>query len=81
MSQTSTAQVVTTRSALPATEAAGTLIGWDARLRYRERADVRADPFRSHVWVADALAWSHSAGGTWRARIADITAAEDVSAP
>jgi hypothetical protein len=33
------------------------------------------------LWVADALAWSHSAGGAWRARIADITAAEDVSAP
>jgi hypothetical protein len=33
------------------------------------------------LWVADALAWSHSAGGTWRARIADITAAEDVSPP
>jgi hypothetical protein len=33
------------------------------------------------LWVADALAWSHSAGGTWRARIADITVAEDVSAP
>jgi hypothetical protein len=32
------------------------------------------------LWVADALAWSHSAGGAWRARIADITAAEDVSA-
>jgi hypothetical protein len=33
------------------------------------------------LWVADALAWSHSAGGAWRARIADITAAEDVSRP
>jgi hypothetical protein len=32
-----------TRSALPATEAAGTLIGWEARRRHRERADVRAD--------------------------------------
>ena len=32
-----------TRSALPATEAAGTLIGWDARRPHRERADVRAD--------------------------------------
>jgi hypothetical protein len=31
-----------TRSALPATEAAGTLIGWDARRRYRGRADVGA---------------------------------------
>lgn len=33
------------------------------------------------LWVADALAWSHSARGAWRARIADTTAAEDVSAP
>jgi hypothetical protein len=35
-----------TRSALPATEAAGTLIGCDARRRYRGRADVGAG-FRS----------------------------------
>jgi len=51
---------------------------------------ARAQPLRyvhlpphgdPRLWVADALAWSHSAGGTWRARIADITTAEDVSAP
>jgi hypothetical protein len=35
-----------TRSALPATEAAGTLIGWDAPRPYRGRADVGAG-FRS----------------------------------
>src|SRR3954451_18081016 len=35
-----------TRSALPATKAAGTLIGWDARRRYRRRA-VEGAGFRS----------------------------------
>lgn len=33
------------------------------------------------LWVADALAWSHSAGGTWRDRIAMITATQDVTRP
>jgi hypothetical protein len=33
------------------------------------------------VWVADALAWSHSAGGVWRDRIATITVAQDVTRP
>ncbi|TQN43550.1 hypothetical protein FHU33_2999 [Blastococcus colisei] len=31
------------------------------------------------LWVADALAWSHSAGGAWRQRIATITSAQDVT--
>jgi hypothetical protein len=33
------------------------------------------------LWVADALAWSHSAGGVWRDRIATITVAQDVTRP
>ena len=33
------------------------------------------------LWVADALAWSHSAGGAWRTRIAPITVAEDITRP
>lgn len=37
-----------------------------------------ADPL---LWVADALAWSHSAGGAWRQRIALITTAQDVTQP
>jgi len=35
-----------------------------------------ADPL---LWIADALAWCSSAGGSWRDRIATITSGQDVT--
>ena len=45
-----------------------------AELTY-EHLLQHSDPL---LWIADALAWCSSAGGSWRDRIAPITTGEEI---
>lgn len=52
------------------------------RLRGRNEAFLydhmppHSDPL---LWIADAIAWSSTAGGIWQTRIATITTTEDIT--